>query len=163
MSLVETLLSLLTALFLSLGFNVSDTESTNATSTVAWVVRVIDGDTIVVTLDGEEKTIRYIGIDTPEPYREGEPECGSREASKFNSQLVDGKEVRLVPDIEDQDRFGRLLRYVYIDDTFVNQRMIEAGLATPLTIRPNTTYANLFSEAAKTAKENKIGNWALCD
>jgi micrococcal nuclease len=135
-------------------------------TTTAEVVAVIDGDTIIVNLGGTKETVRYIGIDTPEPRREGVPECGSYEATEYNRELVADQTVRLVADAEDRDQYDRLLRYVYVgegeDEVFVNKALIEAGFAVPLTIKPNDTYTNTFKEAARTAAADDVGNWALC-
>ncbi len=134
--------------------------------TMAEVVSVIDGDTIIVLIGGHKETVRYIGIDTPEPRREGVPECGSHEATEYNRELVANQTVRLVADAEDRDQYDRLLRYVYVGEgkgeVFVNEALIEAGLAVPLTIRPNDTYDNTFTEAARAAAASDVGNWALC-
>ncbi len=134
--------------------------------TSAEVVSVIDGDTIIVNIGGHKETVRYIGIDTPEPRREGVPECGGHEATEFNRTLVENQTVRLVADAEDRDQYDRLLRYVYVGkgtaEVFVNEAIIAEGLATPLTIKPNNTYASAFNEAARAAEADGVGNWALC-
>lgn len=164
MSLFETIIALVAIIFAwwSPGLPASDTVAT----TTARVVSVIDGDTIVVSLAGTEETVRYIGIDTPEPRREGAPECGSKEASEYNRDLVEGETVRLIPDEEDRDRYGRLLRYVYVGEgeheTFVNQAIVQAGFARPLTIAPNNTFAREFARAAEVARSERVGNWTLC-
>ena len=81
----------------------------------ALVTRVIDGDTVEVSLNGESQTVRYIGIDTPETKHPSKPiECFGPEASQFNEELVSGKQVLLEEDVTDKDRYGRLLRYVWI-------------------------------------------------
>lgn len=126
------------------------------------VQRVVDGDTIVVQIDGEDVTVRYIGIDTPEPYRDGEPACFSLEASLKNEELVGGKTVRLESDQENTDRFDRLLRYVYVDEVFVNAELIKEGYAKSLKVRPNTKYANDFLQMEQTARGEKIGLWGKC-
>ena len=128
----------------------------------ATVVRVVDGDTIVVRIYGAEETVRYIGIDTPEPYRDGEPACYSLEASLRNEELLAGKEVTLIPDSEDRDRYDRLLRYVYVDDVFVNEVLVREGYAETLSIPPNDTYAARFAELERTAKVDEIGLWEAC-
>ena len=159
----------LVATIISLFFPWLTTPSASVTvptDTVAEVVSVIDGDTIIVNLAGAKETVRYIGIDTPEPRREGAPECGSHEATKYNQDLVAGKTVRLVADAEDRDQYDRLLRYVYVGEgtaeVFVNDAIIAAGLARPLTIPPNDTFASSFKEAARAAAASNVGNWALC-
>jgi micrococcal nuclease len=135
--------------------------------TTAEVVSVIDGDTIIVTIDGQKETVRYIGIDTPEPRREGTPECGSHEATEFNRALVEGKPVRLVADEEDRDQYDRLLRYVYVGEgeteEFVNAALLQAGLAKTLTIPPNDTHSKQFSTLAAGAAAVGLGNWSRCE
>ncbi len=169
MSLFETIAATLLS-FLMMWFGGGGGGSVNqvsvASSTVAEVVAVIDGDTIIVSLAGREETVRYIGIDTPEPRREAVPECGSHEATEYNRVLVEGKSVRLVADIEDRDRFDRLLRYVYVGEgmaeIFVNKDLLRAGYARTLTIAPNTTYATDFKTLEQTAREARLGNWNMC-
>lgn len=126
------------------------------------VVRVIDGDTIDVLLDGVERRVRYIGIDTPEPYHEGAPECFSTEASAYNAQLVEGQVVRLEADAENIDRYDRLLRYVYVGDVFVNEKLVQDGYATILPIAPNTKYADRLARSENSAKLDGVGLWGMC-
>jgi micrococcal nuclease len=128
----------------------------------AQVLSVVDGDTIKVRVNGIEETVRYIGIDTPEPYRDGKPACYSGEASHRNAELVAGREVRLVPDAENRDRYERLLRYVYVDDVFVNEQLLEQGYATTLTIRPNTQFASTFATIEANAQAVGVGLWSAC-
>jgi micrococcal nuclease len=165
MNLFETLATLI-AILLS-WWSPASTPVESPTSAMAEVVAVIDGDTIIVTLNGQDETVRYIGIDTPEPRREGAPECGSREATLFNRSLVEGETVRLVADTEDRDRYDRLLRYVYVGEgeteLFVNAELLRAGLASPLTIAPNDSFATEFVSIANAAKSAQLGTWSLCD
>ena len=106
----------------------------------ATVTRVIDGDTIEVNLEGLIYRVRYIGIDTPEM---GEP-CAD-EATEANRQLVEGKTVWLEKDISETDKYGRLLRYVYVDDIFVNEELVRLGLALPSSYPPDMKYDDTFS------------------
>jgi micrococcal nuclease len=129
---------------------------------MAQVLSVVDGDTIKVRVNGIKETVRYIGIDTPEPYRDGEPACYSSEASRRNAELVAGREVRLISDAEDRDQYGRLLRYVYVDDVFVNEQLLEQGYATTLTIRPNTQFAPVFATIEASARVAGVGLWSAC-
>lgn len=121
------------------------------------VVRVIDGDTIILE---NGKTVRYIGIDTPElRTKKGKPECYAYEAKKKNEALVLGKKVRLEKDVSETDKYGRLLRYVYVDGVFVNEYLVKEGYATVLTYPPDVAYANLFLVAQQDARENNRGLW----
>ncbi len=124
------------------------------------VTRVIDGDTILVLIDEEEKTLRYIGIDTPETVQpSGILECFGQEASDRNRELVLGKMVKLVKDVGNTDRYGRLLRYVYIDDELINLSLVQDGYAHASSYPPDTRYDKVFKLAEQTAKTNKVGLW----
>lgn len=131
-------------------------------STSAMVVRVIDGDTITVRIDGGEETVRYIGIDTPEPYRDGNPACYSQEATARNTALVAGTQVQLVSDTENRDKYDRLLRYVYVDEVFINELLIAEGYATTLQIKPNTAQAATLQQAEERARDQDLGLWSTC-
>ena len=121
----------------------------------ALVAEVIDGDTI--TLEGGFK-IRYIGVDTPELYPKEEPLA--REALEANRALVEGKRVRLEPDVSDKDRYGRLLRYVYVDGKMVNAELVKLGLAEAKAYPPDTKYQSLFDGLESGARSKKLGIWA---
>lgn len=158
--IITLILTLLVAWFGTTSTSESDPLPTEATQAV--VTHVVDGDTIDVRIDGTEYRVRYIGIDTPEPYREGKPECYSFEASNRNIELVEGREVTLVADKENTDRYDRLLRYVYVDDVFINAKLIEEGYATTLQIKPNTSHAKEFRQLADQAKQSGTGLWGAC-
>ena len=128
------------------------------------VVRVSDGDTIRVRLaSGREERVRYIGVDTPETAKPGAPaECFADRAAAFNARLVDGRTVRLVRDVEERDRYGRLLAYVYAGETFINAELIRRGYAQPLTVPPNVRQAGRFRRLAEEARRAGSGLWASC-
>lgn len=130
------------------------------TSTIDYI---FDGDT--VGLPGEER-VRYIGVNAPEvshPEHEKDlGECFGKEASERNATLVLGKEVRLVPDREDRDRYGRLLRYVWIGNISVNMELVKEGFAKTLSIPPNTSHAPEFKETERAARAAKLGLWGAC-
>ena len=130
------------------------------------VVKVVDGDTIV--LEGGT-TLRYIGIDTPE-VSQGK-ECFAEDATKKNQELVEGKNVRLEKDVSEADRYGRLLRYVWVDlpsqgapaqGIFVNESLVREGYATAATYPPDVKYQNQFNQAEREAKTNGRGLWSAC-
>lgn len=124
------------------------------------VTKVVDGDTIQI--EGG-RSVRYIGIDAPETHdRRKGVQCFADEATAKNRGLVEGKEVRLEKDVSETDKFGRLLRYVYIADTFVNDFLVRQGYATAATFPPDVKYQQQFLEAQKEARENKRGLWAAC-
>ncbi|HET6510517.1 MAG TPA: thermonuclease family protein [Baekduia sp.] len=131
----------------------------------ARVVRVVDGDTIVVSIDGREDRVRYIGIDTPESVKPGTPvQCYAKRASKENARLVAGRTVRLVSDAEARDRYGRRLAYVYRSDDglLVNLELARTGYARPLTIAPNVAHAGQIAAAVASARRAGRGLWSAC-
>lgn len=122
------------------------------------VVKVIDGDTVVLS-DG--RTVRYIGIDTPE---RGQPFYEA--AKNFNRKLVQGRVVELEFDVERYDHYGRLLAYVFVRDRsgqriFVNAEMIRNGFARTYTKPPNVKYADLFVRLQEEARRNRRGLWSV--
>ncbi len=116
------------------------------------VTRVIDGDTIVLS-NGER--VRYIGVDTPE-----RDEPFYLIARKFNRDLVEGRQIRIELDIQERDRYGRLLGYVYVDTLFVNATLVRDGMAVVATYPPNVKYVSLFTSLQKQARSNGLGLWS---
>lgn len=133
----------------------------------ARVVRVVDGDTIIVDRGQGRETVRYIGIDTPESVRPSFPiEWMGPEASAENARLVGGADVLLERDVSEFDRFGRLLRYVWIADArapsgwvLVNLELVARGYAQLLTMPPDVRYAVLFRQAQRQARDQGLGLW----
>ncbi len=104
-------------------------------------MRVVDGDTIVASVDSEDEYVRYIGVDTPETVKPDTPvQCFGPNASDENHRLVEGRTVRLVFDREARDDYGRLLAYVYAGRRFVNAELVRGGYARTLEIAPNTSH-----------------------
>lgn len=129
----------------------------------AEVLRVVDGDTIEVLIDGSEEDIRYIGVDTPESVAPGQPvECFGEQASDFNAELVEGETVTLVFDAELRDRYGRLLAYVYVGDLLVNAELVAEGFARTLEIEPNTSKAARLARLEQRAGSAGRGLWRAC-
>lgn len=128
----------------------------------AAVVRVIDGDTIEVAIDGRQETVRLIGVDTPETVH---PTIGVEpfgpEASAFTKRLLPpGTRVWLELDVQERDRYGRLLAYVYLPDgRMLNAELLRAGLAQLLTVPPNVRYVELFTRLQREARETGRGLW----
>lgn len=115
------------------------------------VIKVLDGDTFVIE-NGEE--VRLIGIDAPElsqPY--------ARESKDFLKGLILNKQVKLEKDNTDRDRYNRLLRYVYLDDMFVNLKMVFLGYANIYSYPPDTKYESEIINAEEKAKEAGRGFW----
>ncbi|WP_051324131.1 thermonuclease family protein [Candidatus Solirubrobacter pratensis] len=131
----------------------------------ATVVRVVDGDTVVVRAGGREERVRYIGVDTPESVKPGtRVQCFGKAAAAANRRLVAGERVRLVGDAEARDRYGRRLAYVYRtrDGLFVNAELVRRGYAKPLMIRPNVAHAAELRRLAVSARRARLGLWSRC-
>lgn len=137
----------------------------SATSTV--VAQIIDGDTVVLRFpNGNEETVRLLGIDTPETVDPTRPvQCFGPEASAHLAGLIpQGTPVYLERDIEARDRFGRLLAYIYrsADDLFINAEMLRAGFADVSIFAPNNAHQSDLTEAATSARTRSVGLWATC-
>ena len=126
------------------------------------VVKVVDGDTIKLK-DG--RAVRYIGIDTPETVHPSKPvQCYGKEASNKNKELVEGKEIEMEKDVSETDKYGRLLRYIWIGDIFVNEYLVREGFAHSSTYPPDVKYQNRIREAERKAREENKGLWGTyCD
>jgi len=126
---------------------------------VATVTEVIDGDTLEVKLGGKSWRLRYIGVDAPEreePFYE--------EALDFNRNLVAGGTVILVKDVSETDQYGRLLRYVYLEDgTFVNAELIRHGLARLVTFPPDVAQTSFLKDLQAEARAAGAGMWGRPD
>jgi micrococcal nuclease len=121
----------------------------------AHVSRVIDGDTIEVTINGGSYRLRYIGMNTPET----DQVCGST-ATDANAALIADQDVFLVKDVSETDRYGRLLRYVYVGDLFVNAELVRQGFAEAATYPPDVAHADEFVQLAAQARDAQLGCWA---
>ncbi len=124
----------------------------NQPSETARVVEVIDGDTIRVRLDGEVVSVRYIGINTPE-----RDETCFQDATNNNANYVANQTVRLVIDVSDTDRFGRKLRYVYVDDILVNAELVAGGWAESRAFEPDTRLFNYLEGLEDVAIRERRG------
>lgn len=124
------------------------------------VIDVIDGDTVIID-DAKHSRVRYLNIDTPEiPLQNSPGDPMALEAWDFNSDLVDGKKVRLEFDEQKYDPYGRILAHVYVGDLLVNEELLKQGLATVLTIEPNYMYSDIMHDAEDEAKKQKRGIWS---
>jgi len=136
------------------------TETIEKQKVLFKVIKVIDGDTIKLE-NGE--VVRYIGIDAPETVHPSKPvQCFGEESSNKNKELVEGKMVRLEKDITDRDKYGRLLRYVWIGDLFVNDYLVRQGYAYVCTYPPDVKYSKQFVQAQQEARKNNRGLWVAC-
>jgi micrococcal nuclease len=132
----------------------------------AVVERVVDGDTLIVTFDGDRERLRLIGIDTPESVKPDTPvECYGHEASARTADLLPpGTRLHVERDVEPRDDYGRLLGYVYRadDGLFVNDDLVRRGYARTLRIAPNVAHASLFAASADAARGEGLGLWGAC-
>jgi micrococcal nuclease len=124
--------------------------------TTARVTRHTDGDTLWLSGVGK---VRLIGVDTPEVFHRAE--CYGREASAFVRRTVPlGSEVRYRLGVDERDRYGRALAYIWLPDgRFLNRMLVARGYAQPLTVPPNVEYEGLFVRLARRAREARRGLW----
>ncbi|MFZ5932666.1 MAG: thermonuclease family protein [Patescibacteria group bacterium] len=130
------------------------TPTPNPDRREAKVTRVIDGDTIEI--EGGQR-VRYIGMDTPE-----KDACFSNESTAKNKVLVEGKTIVLEKDVSETDRYGCLLRYVYVGDSMVNEVLVKEGYAEVYTYPPDVKYNERFLAAQKDARDKNRGLWSSC-
>lgn len=155
-----------------LGLNNSQTSISKNQESITGVEkvtvdRVVDGDTIVLK-DGRK--VRYLNIDTPETVKENTPiRCYGKEASSFNRDVVSGKNILMVGDKEKQDKYGRELRFIFLQGTdttkkelSINAIMVRKGFARASIIKPNDTFAQIFRDLEATARDQKLGVWGSC-
>jgi endonuclease YncB( thermonuclease family) len=134
---------------------------------LATVVRIVDGDTIIVNRGRGDERLRYIGIDAPESVRpDTAVEFMGKEASAANARLVEGRGITLEKDVSDTDRFGRLLRYVWVEDpdrpgnlSMVNLVLVASGYAQAVTFPPDVRYTDELRAAERRAREQGLGLW----
>jgi micrococcal nuclease len=137
------------------------------------VTKVIDGDTFQIETG---QKVRMIGMDTPELHHPKKPvQCFGKEAMEKTKQLIEGKIVRLEKDISETDRYGRLLRYVYLEnlsptpiasqsaELFVNAYLVQQGYAHVLTVPPDVAKSKEFLQLQEQAMQNRVGLWKSCN
>ncbi|MCC6224900.1 MAG: thermonuclease family protein [Microthrixaceae bacterium] len=141
-------------------------ETPSRPAGAATVLRVVDGDTVVVNIGGSEENVRLIGVDTPETVDPRRPVgCFGKEAGAHTKSLLpEGTEVRLERDVEQRDRYGRLLAYLYRsrDGLFVNDALLRDGYGQLLTIPPNIAHVERFTASQRAARESGSGLWSAC-
>lgn len=141
----------------------------------AEVVKVIDGDTFEIKYRGKVEKIRLIGIDTPEAHANAKAEKDAartgrdikvivkqgNDASNFVKQLVPGGSTVMVElDVNERDKYGRMLVYLYLEDgRMINEEIVNAGYANLMTYPPNVKYKDRLLSAYRLARENKRGLW----
>ena len=127
------------------------------------VLRVIDGDTIIVASGEGSETVRLLGIDTPETHHPTKPVgCWGPEAEEFTREHLEGRFVTLEDDIERTDLYGRHLAYVHLDGERFNDRLLIEGYARILTIAPNGVYRRVMLEEEMQAHRANRGLWGNC-
>src|ERR671910_2032855 len=149
-------------LVVTTGASAQEEEEVEYDETVT-VERIVDGDTIRIdpAVDGIDE-VRLIGVDTPETK---DPDCDVQpygpEALTFTRDELQGEEVDLEFDEDREDRYERLLAYVYLDDEMFNETLLEEGYAQVYTVPPNDRYEDRFEEAQDAAQEAELGIWGL--
>lgn len=140
-------------------------EVAGASESAVLVRRVVDGDTIELETG---QTVRYIGVDTPETKdpRRG-VQCFGKEAAVRNRELVEGKKVRLEKDVSETDKYGRLLRYVYVQasgsaEILVNDLLVKEGFAQASSYPPDIAKQSLFDASENEARNANRGLWNSC-
>lgn len=127
---------------------------TQPNTITAIVTRIVDGDTLEINTG---QKVRLIGINTPET-----GECYAAEATNKLSELVLHKEVQLAKDVSETDKYGRLLRYIYLHELFVNEELVKTGFAQAASYPPDVKFQKIFQQANTIARNNNLGLWAGC-
>lgn len=129
------------------------------------VIRVKDGDTYVLSIDGEETTVRLIGVDTPESVAPDEYSKENTSEGRTVSELVKqkicpGDTLYVEYDVSTTDKYGRTLAYLYFENgEMVQEWLLKNGYAQIMTVQPNSKYAEKFAEIQHLAAENNVGLW----
>ena len=157
-------------------FNISENnggnDSGNQVFVQAVIVRAVDGDTAVVKIDGQEKRVRFLGVDTPETVHPNKPvQFYGKEASNFTKENLNGRRVWLEYDSNPQDRYGRHLAYIWLNnprtinestmrENMFNAKLLLGGYAKVMIIRPNKRYESEFKKFQEEARNKKLGVWS---
>ena len=139
----------------------------------AKVKYAVDGDTIWVDIDGKDEKVRFVGVNTPEVAKDGNPaEFMAEEAKDFTNKTLENKEIYLEKDISDRDKYDRLLRYIWLEEPVgnpslsdikkntLNGILVKEGLAYANYYKPDIKYQEFLKELEKSAQENKLGIWS---
>ena len=144
---------------LTVGTSFPCIHETSDRTSVGVVTKVIDVDTIHVLINGTDYKVRYIGINAPEDTTKKErlgPEATARD-----KELVAGKTVTLVKDVSETDQFGRLLRFVFVDNVLVNYELVREGYAKATPYKPDISCEGLFYDAKLQAQQAHLGLWSV--
>lgn len=161
---IISLAVLILTIFGITNIGVNNTISTNkeikdGTYRVAYV---IDGDTIALWVGQEARTVRIIGIDTPEiDHGNGGGECQGEEAKSYAIKQLNEKLIRFESDPSQDtiDSYDRYLGHIFLNQTLYSEKIIKAGLAKEYTYIRKNNYTDILREAESEAKENNIGIW----
>ncbi|WMJ78737.1 MULTISPECIES: thermonuclease family protein [unclassified Sedimentibacter] len=140
---------------------VGESLETNSDSNKYKVIRVVDGDTFEINFDGKKEKVRLIGVDTPEsvhPDANRNVEEGKL-TSEYTKKYLEGKEVTLEFDVQERDKYGRLLAYVWLNGEMYNKHLLNIGYAQVATYPPNVRYVDEFTALQEVARDNKVGLW----
>jgi micrococcal nuclease len=141
----------------------NSTTAPAGTRVDALVTETVDGDTVHVQTSSGPDTVRLLGINTPETHHPRKPvECYGPEASAYTEQVLTGRRVRLELDVEQRDKYGRLLAYIVVDGRRFNDELLRRGYARVLIISPNGAYARPMIEEELAAKRARRGLWGAC-
>ena len=145
------------------------TPTTDTGLVAATVIEVVDGDTIRVSIDGRNYTVRLIGVDTPETRDPRQPVmCYGHEATAFTSEMIKraNNRVLLEKDVSETDQYGRILRYVWLEHPdgrrMLNYELVAQGYAQVVTYPPDVRHADWFLQAQREAREQGRGLWGAC-
>ena len=156
---------LATAILLILIFALTgcSTASKNTGDTNAKVVKVVDGDTLDVELNGKTERVRLLLVDTPETVHPSKPvEPFGPEASKFAKETLSNQRVKVEFDVSERDKYGRLLAYIWIDGKMFNELLLEKGLARVAYVYPpNVKYVDQFRAIQSKAQKAELGIWSI--
>ena len=156
----------------NLSGNNSGNDSGNQDFVQAVIVRAVDGDTAVVKIDGQEKRVRFLGVDTPETVHPNKPvQFYGKEASNFTKESLNGRRVWLEYDSNPQDRYGRHLAYIWLNnpktinestirENMFNAKLLLGGYAKVMIIKPNKRYESEFRKFQEEARNKKLGVWS---
>ena len=156
----------------NLSGNNGGNEAGNQDFVPAVIVRAVDGDTAVVKVDGQEKRVRFLGVDTPETVHPNKPvQFYGKEASNFTKESLNGRRVWLEYDSNPQDRYGRHLAYIWlknpatinestIRESMFNAKLLLGGYAKVMIIKPNKRYEAEFKKFQEEAKRARLGAWS---
>lgn len=125
------------------------------------VNRVVDGDTLKISFNGKEESIRLIGIDTPESVHSDASKntAEGKIASDYTNSILSGKEVAIEFDVQERDQYGRLLGYVWFNGNMFNKTLLEQGYARIATYPPNVRYVESFTQLQVQSRNSKKGFW----